>query len=208
MSTSARGPEPPPRERILAAAGELFGRSGVRAVGVDAIISTAQVAKASFYYHFPSKDDLVATWLRSDQARWVDRVRVYAERRADDAESRLVGFFDALADEIDRPDFPGCPYLNTAAELREAPSAIRTVVVDYLDEVQEYLHGLVGQAGLADADQLAAALRLLVAGAMSCSLGLGGSADPRPGLNAALALVAAAPPAPPQEPSGSTNQSV
>src|SRR4029079_596547 len=54
----------PPRERILAAAGELFYRNGIRAVGVDAIAEAAETNKMTLYRHFASKDELVAEYLR------------------------------------------------------------------------------------------------------------------------------------------------
>jgi AcrR family transcriptional regulator len=40
------------RENVLDAAYELFNQRGTRAVGVDAIIARAGVAKATFYHHF------------------------------------------------------------------------------------------------------------------------------------------------------------
>src|SRR5436190_1449713 len=54
----------PPRERILAAATELFYRHGIRAVGVDAIAEAAETNKMTLYRHFTSKDELVAEYLR------------------------------------------------------------------------------------------------------------------------------------------------
>ena len=60
----------PPRERILAAAGDLFYRHGIRAVGVEAIAEAAGTNKMTLYRHFASKDELVAEYLRqSAQAR-------------------------------------------------------------------------------------------------------------------------------------------
>jgi AcrR family transcriptional regulator len=50
----------PPRARILAVAGDLFYRHGIRAVGVDAIAEAAGTNKMTLYRHFGSKDDLVA----------------------------------------------------------------------------------------------------------------------------------------------------
>lgn len=176
-AASGRGPEqderPRPRERILVAAGVLFGRSGVRAVGVDTIITTAQVAKASLYHHFPSKDDLVVAWLRSEPPRWIDRVTAATAAKGGAAVDRLLGFFDAVAVEIERPDFHGCPYLNTAAEFHDGPGSVRAVVVDYLEEVEAHLCGLATDAGSRDPGGLGAELRLLVAGAMASSQGLG-----------------------------------
>jgi AcrR family transcriptional regulator len=51
------------RERILTVAYELFARRGVRDVGVNELISRSGVAKASFYRHFASKDELVLAFL-------------------------------------------------------------------------------------------------------------------------------------------------
>src|SRR6266480_7553305 len=53
-----------PRERILAAASDLFYRHGIRAVGVEAIAEAAETNKMTLYRHFPSKDELVAEYLR------------------------------------------------------------------------------------------------------------------------------------------------
>src|SRR5256886_16269211 len=62
----------PPRERLLTAAGELFYRQGIRAVGVDAIAEAAGTNKMTLYRHFPSKDELVAEYLRQT-AKQADR---------------------------------------------------------------------------------------------------------------------------------------
>ncbi len=45
-----------PRDRILAAAADLFYRHGIRAVGVEAIAEAARTNKMTLYRHFPSKD--------------------------------------------------------------------------------------------------------------------------------------------------------
>src|SRR5258708_24513570 len=66
-----KGERIPPRARILAAAGELFYREGIRAVGVEAIAEAAGTNKMTLYRHFASKDDLVAEYLR-ERARRAD----------------------------------------------------------------------------------------------------------------------------------------
>ena len=53
----------PARERILVTAHELFYRDGLRATGIDRLIAESGVAKLTFYRHFPSKDDLIRTFL-------------------------------------------------------------------------------------------------------------------------------------------------
>src|ERR1700730_14279055 len=69
--TSDKGERIPPRARILAVAGELFYRHGIRAVGVDAIAEAAGTNKMTLYRHFASKDELVAEYLRQS-ARLAD----------------------------------------------------------------------------------------------------------------------------------------
>jgi AcrR family transcriptional regulator len=183
----------PPRERILAAAGDLFYRNGVRAVGVDAIIATAGVAKASFYRHFRSKDALVEVWLRSPSPRWLDRVVLETEHRASSPRSRLVVFFDVLVEFMHDPGFAGCAYLNTAAELHDPDAPIRGAIEEYLSEVEAYLQGLAEAGGVPAPASLAPQLRLLAAGAVINAVAVGpreqlGSATKQ----AAAALVAAA----------------
>jgi AcrR family transcriptional regulator len=163
----------PPRERILAAAGDLFYRNGVRAVGVDAIIATGGVAKASFYRHFRSKDELVAAWLLSPQPRWLDRVVVETEHRASSPRARLLAFFDVLLEFIDEPGSAGCPYLNTAAELHDPEAPIRSAIEDYLSEVEAYLRGLAEAGGGPAPHSLALQLRLVAAGAFITAVAVG-----------------------------------
>ena len=54
----------PMAERILQAADRLFYRKGIRAVGVDSVAAEAGISKRSLYDTFPSKDALVAAYLR------------------------------------------------------------------------------------------------------------------------------------------------
>src|SRR5258707_3788462 len=79
----------PPRERLLAAAGELFYRHGIRAVGVEAIAEAAGTNKMTLYRHFDSKDELVAEYLREaakqDGASWDKLAQAYP----DDAQAQL-----------------------------------------------------------------------------------------------------------------------
>ena len=50
-------------DRIIAAASKLFYSNGIRGVSVDAVAEKAGVTKRTLYYHFRSKDDLVAAYL-------------------------------------------------------------------------------------------------------------------------------------------------
>jgi AcrR family transcriptional regulator len=191
-SKSSARPEPP-RDRILTAASELFARHGIRAVGVDAIIATAGVAKASFYRHFRSKDDLVAAWLRDHRTRWLDRVRVLGHERATSPSDELLVFFDVVLELVEDPDFYGCAYINTAAELRDAPAVVRGELIAFADEVEGYLEELARRAGLPSPRAVAIQLRFVAAGMFGLMNIYGGNAMSAPtARQAATAIVDAA----------------
>jgi AcrR family transcriptional regulator len=178
----------------LRAAAELFYRKGIRAVGVDAIITKARVAKASFYHHFHSKDDLVVAWLRSEDARWLDRVIAETERRTQDPAERLLVFLEVAEELIAQADFRGCPYLNIAAELRNETGTARDVAAEFIAEVTAYLVRLATDAGLASPEELGRDLQIVLAGAFTTTVA---ARDPWPASaahRAAMALIAAAVP--------------
>lgn len=158
------------RERLLEAASRLFHEAGIQATGVDALIAAAGVAKATFYRHFPSKDDLVVAWLRDPRARWLDRVRASVEaQRPDDAQAVAL-FFEALAEWLEAEGYRGCPYLNTSVEITDPIHPARGVVVDFLQEVEDYLAGLLAAAGYRNTRVIATELQTLAVGSISLAV--------------------------------------
>src|SRR3569833_2360310 len=69
LDTSTAARKPTARDRLLAAADELFYAEGVHTVGIDRIIERAGVAKASLYSSFGSKDELVRAYLQGREER-------------------------------------------------------------------------------------------------------------------------------------------
>ena len=96
MSTTAPTRPGAARDRILDTAFSLFYARGIRAVGVDLIIAESDVAKATFYKHFPSKDDLVVAYLDKVDGVWTGQLHTAAEAAGDAPAAQLVGLFDAL----------------------------------------------------------------------------------------------------------------
>ena len=159
------------RDRILRAASQLFSRNGIGPTGVDTLIASAGVAKATFYRHFPSKDDLIVAWLQDRRSRWVARVARRAEERAESPREVIPAFFDEVADWLETEDFRGCPYLNTAVELAdETHHPALDVVRDYLLEVEAYLRSVLAAMGRNDAAELAPQVQALMAGAITLSV--------------------------------------
>src|SRR3981081_1004544 len=102
----------PPRTRLLAVAGELFYRHGIRAVGVDAIAEAAGTNKMTLYRHFASKDELVAEYLRQAakqaDACWAQ----FASDHPGDALAQLRAWLVEMAIHVADADERGCPLVN------------------------------------------------------------------------------------------------
>jgi AcrR family transcriptional regulator len=159
-----------PRERLLEAAARLFQENGIQATGVDAIIEAAGVAKATFYRHFPSKDDLIVAWLRDPRARWFERVRARAQMSGASPRDEILLYFEATAEWLEHEGYRGCAYLNTPVEISDPNHPARLVVRETLDEILAYLRDRLTAAGYQDVEILAMQLQSLLAGAISLAV--------------------------------------
>jgi AcrR family transcriptional regulator len=163
MPSNATASKPPARERLLAAADELFYREGVQSVGVDRIVQKAGVAKASLYNLFGSKEELVEAYL--DARR--DATREQIERaltRFRTPRERLLGVFDAQGQVFTEPDFNGCAHMTANAEARHG-SPIECANDRYRQWVRTMFTDLARDAGATAPDELARQLHLLYDGA-------------------------------------------
>ncbi len=98
-----RAEEATARERLLAAAGELFYREGIRSVGIDEVIAAADVAKMSLYRSFASKDELVAAYLRERDTRYWEWWDSVVARHPNAPREQLLALFRYLAKLPSRP---------------------------------------------------------------------------------------------------------
>jgi AcrR family transcriptional regulator len=120
-SASPATRKPSARDRLLAAADELFYAEGVHTVGIDRIIERAGVAKASLYSCFGSKDELIRAYLEGRHEIRRSRLLAGLERH-DDPRDRLLGVFDVLAEMAGDSGFRGCAFYNASAE--SAPGGV------------------------------------------------------------------------------------
>ena len=116
------------RERLLSTASELFYTKGVHAVGVDEIISRAPITRATFYRHFPSKDDLIVAYIRSADQHIRDAVAAALENPTS-PDSGVRAIADYVARQITTPGFRGCAFLNAAAEYPDPQDPIHQAIL-------------------------------------------------------------------------------
>lgn len=175
MSTRPRGrprsteKRPPPDEALLSAADDLFYREGIPSVGIDALADAAGVSKASIYQHFGNKDGLAAAYIRRRDehfTRWfLDQLETFPD---DSPRARLVATFDIVLRFVRQPGFRGCAFINAATDTRAGlPSAgVVDAVRTHKRRMKTWLAQTADAAGAQDPDDLAAALALLIDGAL------------------------------------------
>ena len=168
---------PPPRQRILAAARELFYRRGIHAVGVDAIAEAARTNKMTLYRHFASKDELVAECLR-ELVREVDAGwDAIAAACPGDPRGQLLAWLQHISEWIAGEAGRGCALANAAIELPDLDHPARRVIRDHKSAVRQRLTELCRDAGLDDPESLADQVFLLCEGVRAAAQSLG-SDDP------------------------------
>lgn len=155
----------PPRERILAAARDLFYAQGIRAVSVDEIAATALTNKMTLYRHFNSKDGLVTEYLRVLAAEaetvWADLALAHPRNPL----AQLRAWIEYMGARLSDPKNRGCPMANAAVELPETEHPARRVIQLHKLRQREHLLRLCREAGFAEPERLADGIFLLVEGA-------------------------------------------
>jgi AcrR family transcriptional regulator len=153
---------PSARDRLLAAANELFYNEGVHTVGIDRVIEQAGVAKASLYNTFGSKDELVRAYLQTRHASVTERITAAVERY-DTPRERLLAVFEGQGELFAQPGYRGCAFARASAESHPGDPAERATET-YRGWMRSLLTELAAQAGAPDPGALARQLHLLYDG--------------------------------------------
>jgi AcrR family transcriptional regulator len=151
------------RERLLAAADELFYENSINTVGIDRIIEQAGVAKASLYDCFGSKDELIRTYLEARNIARQARVNEWISRY-DTPQKKILGIFELLGETSSQPGYKGCAFMRARAD-DSASDKVKAAS----DESRAFMLGrftsLAREAGAADPQQLGQQLQFLYDGA-------------------------------------------
>jgi AcrR family transcriptional regulator len=178
------------RDKVLAAAGDLFYRHSVNAVGVEAIVQQAGVAKISLYRSFPSKDALVVAYLERRNADFWRQWDAAFAKYKNEPRAQLRAIMTYLARRTSQPGYRGCPFINYCAEFPEPPNPGRKIAEANKREMRRRFTEIAQTLGAKEPKQLADSLLLLVEGAYAVSQTLGGPQCPSKAIvSAAKALV-------------------
>jgi len=104
------------RHRVMDTVTRLFYEQGFQATGVNQIIEESEVAKASLYEHFPSKEDILRAYLEDATAKWRTDFEAFCKDRTP-GEKTLLALFDYRKLRAEEGGFKGCTFVRVAYEL-------------------------------------------------------------------------------------------
>jgi len=159
------------RERIVTAAARLFYNEGIRAASVDAIAEKAGVTKKTLYYHFRSKDELIAAYLESRDQPTLDLYARWFDETPGSATDKVRGLFAEFARATDTVKWKGCGFLRTAAELANTPGhpALKAGAA-HKKRFEAWLADALAHEGSSNAKAAAQGIIVLLDGAASVML--------------------------------------
>lgn len=178
-------------QRVFETAQELFYQRGIRAVGVDEIVSQAGVTKPSLYRSFASKDELVTACLDKYAEEAWTQIDAAIASAGDDPRAQLTAFIRHYSDQMQQPDFRGCPMSNTAIEFPEPGYPGRAKAESCKVEVRTRLLDMTRRLPARDPEGLADGLLMLIEGAYSTYHIFGSQGPARTLVASAETLIAA-----------------
>lgn len=161
---------PSARERLLAAADELFYTRGINATGIDAIVEHAGVALATLYKQFGGKDRLAAAYLDERDRRWrADWDAAIAA--ATNSVQRVLAIFDALEQWwAAEGRYRGCAQVGAAVEITNPEHPANAAIARHKAHLRERLTELTGAAGTAQPEETAAEIMIIYEGTITALL--------------------------------------
>ena len=154
-----------PRDRLLRTASELFYREGIHAIGVDRIVSEAGITRATFYRHYPAKEDLVTAYLDREDTLFRDALSD-ALGADSSPEELLETVIATIADDVARNHTRGCPFINAAAEYPDATGPVRQLIGRHREWFRATVESALDNAGRDTPTERARTVVLLRDGAL------------------------------------------
>lgn len=155
------------RQRILDAAYREFRKKGYSRVGVDEVAAAAKITKRTLYYHFKSKDNLLAAVLESQHKHLVIGLDALNTSASNDALAVIEGIFKRLTEWASRPRWTASGFTRVAVELADLPGhPARAIAKRHKAHMETYLGAMFASCGVTASSQLGREVWMLAEGAM------------------------------------------
>jgi AcrR family transcriptional regulator len=133
-------------DKILDTAERLFYVQGYNNTGINQVIEEADIAKASLYKHFESKNDLMFAYLQRLHLRWFERLEA-AINAEENPLAKLLVIFDHHSERQQIRAFGGCPFTKASSEAGMSDPRILLEVQQTKDRLKSFIKQLVTNSG-------------------------------------------------------------
>ena len=116
-----------PRTRLLETAARLFREQGYNGTGINQLIAESGIAKASFYHHFPGKEDLFIAVLGHLHEAWLSDLEG-ALAIQPTASEKIRELFRLQRKTACGPGATGCAFQNAAGEFPLGHPRVREAI--------------------------------------------------------------------------------
>lgn len=154
------------RDKILVCAAQLFYSKGFYQVSINEIIANSDVARATFYRYFPSKDELILEVMRFQAKRWLKWFEEALEQRASSPREKILASFDLLREWYVSPEFHGCPFIKAALEIADVSHPVNQVTVMVRQSIRTYMFKLALEANIPKPEVFSQQYLLLLGGSI------------------------------------------
>jgi AcrR family transcriptional regulator len=127
-----------PSERILETAADLFFHQGFRATGINEVIAKSGVAKATFYNHFPTKEDLCLAYLRDRNTSEFEAINAFVNDH-DYPVERFLAVIKSVQPWLEANNLRGCAFLNMVAEVPDPRNRLRNEGLQHYEGLRQLI---------------------------------------------------------------------
>ncbi|MGJ8678816.1 TetR/AcrR family transcriptional regulator [Paraglaciecola sp.] len=136
------------KDLLIDVAQNLFYQQGIRATGIDLVLTNSGIAKKTLYNHFSSKEALIiATLKRRDQQfmlMMAEKVARLTEQQTSSKElNPVLALFDAHHEWINSDNFHGCMFINASAEFPAPEDPIHLICLQHKQNIVDYIETLL-----------------------------------------------------------------
>lgn len=155
------------REQLIAKATELFCRNGFKITGIDTVIEQAGVAKMTLYSHFSSKDELIRSCLEALDHKVFEHFSKTLAQAGNTPKEQLRQLFRVLKEQLESPEFNGCPFMRATLEFADDHTGVRQIVRQHKQKFLQLFTELATNAGITKPNVFAQQLQLLFEGVLT-----------------------------------------
>lgn len=154
------------RERLIKTASELFYIKGFNSTGINEIIEKANVAKASLYSHFKTKDDLLIAYLNEREEQFMFTLKLFINKQGSGA-TKVLSLYDFLFYFFETDEFRGCWCVNTLSEIQKGNEKVKKVILGHKRRLLSFIEQTIKEnISVDNAEKLSKQLYLLYEGAV------------------------------------------